>query len=970
MRLKKHPQFISSCRRAGLSLAAGVILLAGTFLASAADPVNPDTNADARELLDYLEGIYGQSTIAGLHTFYGNVYDRTGVEEALTDGDFGFGTIDPDATKAIENWNEQRKIKTYQWHWHFDGDDAWAGRRDNPVDVGAMVTPGTPEYAQAMIEIDEVGDALESMEAAGIPILFRPLHEIDGGWFWWTDKDNPENTAELWRMIYNRLAVERNIDNLIWVFNYATGTSKTVEYRSAFYPGDEYVDISGLDIYNADYIYGTDVYQDYWDVIAAVSPGKMLAMGETDALPDPQLMADGTTPRWLWIMPWFATHGYGGIDWMVYSYTHPYMLKLDDLPFLGSGNVMPHVGIVDPLDDGEGRFAGDNKPVIEVEAVDRGGSIDRVEMYAEDTLIGTLTSAPYTFTWTDVTPGIYRITAKAFDNEGNSTTSNSVRVSYDVVNLALNQPVTVSSGSNAENAVDGSYWTSWRSDKNDATPEEEFIYVDLGGEFDVSTVGINFGWKIYAKKYSIDLATADPAVESNWTTVFEDNSSWGDSTEYPHKVTFFHDFPTTTARYVRVKMWERRENWGGYNFTELEVPVPNTVMGENDAPTIVTPAAASDNDTIERYIDLSVEAEDADRDYLTYTWEVVSGDPANVEIAPNSTIFSEETTAYFGAPGLYTLRVSVDDLRGGTVTSEIDVNILPVIGSYLTDDMSTDSNGLNETNPVSKWQKFAMRFALEEGINVGSATLRIYRRDRDTRDIVGTLMTSTNDAWDEVNGGHPTNGTSVGDVPSTEGGVWLEWDVTSFVQEQVAGDGYASFVFKTDQTDWSTGIHTRQNAVNPPELVIVEAQTELNPTDDKSRQSGDGLGEIDAVSKWNRWASQFDLSGVSTVNSAKLRIYRDDDHNPPAVEATLKQGKSDSWTEIDSNFPGSGDVLGTLTADAGGGYWMEFDVTAFVQAEHAGDGVVTFVLHTDQGSWNTRVHTRQSTEFPPVLIIE
>ena len=63
-----------------------------------------------------------------------------------------------------------------------------------------------------------------------------------------------------------------------------------------------------------------------------------------------------------------------------------------------------------------------NIPVVAT-ASDTDGSIARVEFFANGTLIGFPTAPPYAITYTGVGPGTYVITAKAFDNDGNSTVS-------------------------------------------------------------------------------------------------------------------------------------------------------------------------------------------------------------------------------------------------------------------------------------------------------------------------------------------------------------------------------------------------------------------------------------------------------------------------------------------------------------------------------------------------------------------
>ncbi len=72
-------------------------------------------------------------------------------------------------------------------------------------------------------------------------------------------------------------------------------------------------------------------------------------------------------------------------------------------------------------------------------ASDPNGSIQRVEFYQGSTLLGSDTSAPYTFAWTGVAAGSYSITARAYDNQGASTTSAAASVTV----TAPNQPPSV-----------------------------------------------------------------------------------------------------------------------------------------------------------------------------------------------------------------------------------------------------------------------------------------------------------------------------------------------------------------------------------------------------------------------------------------------------------------------------------------------------------------------------------------------
>jgi len=388
-------------RFVGVALLAGLVAVGRTY---GIEPVNPNLHATAREVLDYLDSIYQKKVLAGYNVYVHTPddYEQTGKHAAVWGRDIRWLG---DASDVIRHAREHRYVLTLHWHWFFREDSAWKDKRRSPVDVGKLVTPGTPEYQQAIAEMNAAADTLQLLEDANIPVLWRPLHEIDGGWFWWTDKDKPENTAQLWRIMYDLFTHTRKLDNLIWVYSAGVG-KKTVAERRRFYPGAGYVDISGIDIYGVDVRSETAKYWDYFNAMSQVSPGKMLACSECDAIPDPLKMQEGTLPKWLYALPWWGTpDSRRPFDWALHTMRHEFILTLDELPPFGQGNIVPHVGILNPLDDGSAWYSR-GKPVIETYAVDRGGHIQRVEFHANGKQIGTSQAAPYTFSWSD-----YQLTA-------------------------------------------------------------------------------------------------------------------------------------------------------------------------------------------------------------------------------------------------------------------------------------------------------------------------------------------------------------------------------------------------------------------------------------------------------------------------------------------------------------------------------------------------------------------------------
>jgi len=253
------------------------------------------------------------------------------------------------------------------------------------------------------------------------------------------------------------------------------------------------------------------------------------------------------------------------VDWARFTMRHDFIITLDELPVLGTADTVPHVGILQPLDDGSAWFDG-SSPAIEAYAVDRGGSIKRVEFYAGQTLIGADDSAPYTIEWNGAAPGCYDITAVAIDNTHQSTTSNNVRIAVGLVDLALGKPTVASSGESAQKAVDGDYHSTWTSGKSD----DEWIYVDLGKVQTIDRVNLLWGWKIHAQDYSIDVALEEPEKPASWTTVYSET----DHAYITWEATYRVSFAATPARYVRMHATKRagRQTWGGYQLAAFEVP--------------------------------------------------------------------------------------------------------------------------------------------------------------------------------------------------------------------------------------------------------------------------------------------------------------------------------------------------------------------------------------------------------------
>lgn len=142
----------------------------------------------------------------------------------------------------------------------------------------ALANRNSPEFRLILRDIDAIAVELKKLAKADRPILWRPLHEAEGGWFWWGAK-GPEPLKILWRVLYNRLTNFHQIHNLIWVFN---------SVKPEWYPGDDVVDIVSVDAYPTD---TADPLSGSWESLLTRFDGvKLLALSEFGGVPDVEKM--------------------------------------------------------------------------------------------------------------------------------------------------------------------------------------------------------------------------------------------------------------------------------------------------------------------------------------------------------------------------------------------------------------------------------------------------------------------------------------------------------------------------------------------------------------------------------------------------------------------------------------------------------------------------------------------------------
>ena len=291
-------------------------------------PVSENLSDFALETFNYLYDGYGKCIISAQQQTGGQqyedlvYYDATGDLPAMKGFDFIFSTgSNPDnhlIDEAIEWHNTSGGLVTFTWHWNVprDIDDLSQGvafYQEKIINWSPKnaVTPGTKEYERIIHDIDYIAMLLQRMEKEGMTVLFRPLHEASGSWFWWgvQDKEYIQNEIfqKLWYIIYDRIENYHKLTNVIWVWN---GQSKYCQVSPNSY------DIAGVDFY-ADSEDHSALEQKYTQLSGLnQKSGKMLALSECGYIPDPQACSDAGC-MWLYYMIWcgefvYETYGEGG----------------------------------------------------------------------------------------------------------------------------------------------------------------------------------------------------------------------------------------------------------------------------------------------------------------------------------------------------------------------------------------------------------------------------------------------------------------------------------------------------------------------------------------------------------------------------------------------------------------------------------------------------------------------------------
>ena len=297
---------------------------------------NPNATENTKRVYEYLKQVYGtvcltgqmESTWMGSPDYEMNYIEKnTGKLPAIRGLDFMHNDF-AGVTKRSKEWWERGGIPTICWHTGADFASGYNESKEHNINWDEAFVPGSETYLALLEGMDRAVPYLQQLEDADVPVLWRPFHELDGGWFWWS-KGGADNFVKLWQLMYSRYTDYWGLDNLIWVYGYSGNGGEMAEW----YPGDSYVDLVGADSY------AKGANDNLFEECEALAPANMpLVFHECGTIPTEQELKAGDTD-WLFFMTWHTDYltdeKNNSKTALKQIYNSEYFITLDELPFLG-----------------------------------------------------------------------------------------------------------------------------------------------------------------------------------------------------------------------------------------------------------------------------------------------------------------------------------------------------------------------------------------------------------------------------------------------------------------------------------------------------------------------------------------------------------------------------------------------------------------------------------------------------------
>jgi mannan endo-1,4-beta-mannosidase len=350
--------FLSGCGKqvptAATTTASGITAKAvpgvGTGL------VNPNSTQATQNLYKFMSDEFQTNIISGVYGINDSNYIKSvsGKYPAIVTFDFmdyspsraPYGAVGTDTTTAI-NWANTPQaqggggIVGFSWHWNapdclspgpwYSGFYTYATCFNL---ANTLANPGGTDYANMIRDLDAIAAQLQILQNAGIAVIWRPLHEAQGGWFWW-GASGPGPYKQLYQLMWNRFVNVHHLNNLIWCW--VANTGDNTSGNTDWYPGDQYVDVVVSD-------YATS--QNTYNYMRSNFSSKLLALAECNQPDDP----NSTPYLWDYFVTWAGfPQSKSTPSYLNNVYNNPKVITLDKLPDLANYHGPTPVPTATPL---------------------------------------------------------------------------------------------------------------------------------------------------------------------------------------------------------------------------------------------------------------------------------------------------------------------------------------------------------------------------------------------------------------------------------------------------------------------------------------------------------------------------------------------------------------------------------------------------------------------------------------------
>lgn len=250
----------------------------------------------AQSIYDYLWESNGNSVLSGASVsprWTANdcdwVYRKTGKYPAIASFDYRYLYASPSTsmnytdTSMVEEWWQSGGLVAATWLWMVPkkegGSACTFSGEDTALSIGNMLKEGSWENQVMQCDFEEMASILLLLQQKGVVVLWRPIpraayrEATDSAPYYWWGREGGKAYKRVWRAMFDYFE-SRGVRNLVWIW---TSFRNDTDY----YPGDEYVDIVSVDMYDR---YSPESCLSYWDVTKQYFPQKLLFISEFERM--------------------------------------------------------------------------------------------------------------------------------------------------------------------------------------------------------------------------------------------------------------------------------------------------------------------------------------------------------------------------------------------------------------------------------------------------------------------------------------------------------------------------------------------------------------------------------------------------------------------------------------------------------------------------------------------------------------